>query len=101
MISIKLITLQALWVSWLVAINATTFVAYAFDKRAAARQAWRIPERVLHILEGLGGSPAALLARELFRHKTQDRTFTRILFGIVGAQLLGLAAAGGWLFAHQ
>lgn len=36
---------------YLIAINAATFAAFAFDKRAAGRRARRVPERRLLTLE--------------------------------------------------
>ena len=38
----------------------------------------------------LGGSPGALLAMGLFRHKTAKPTFRRAMGGIVAAQLVAL-----------
>ena len=46
----------------LISINITTFFAYWFDKRAAQKGAWRVPERDLHILEFLGGWIGAWIA---------------------------------------
>jgi len=44
-------------------------VAYYRDRHAARLGRPRTPEVTLHILELLGGRPAALLAQRLIRHK--------------------------------
>lgn len=60
-------------------INLMTFVAYGADKRAAQNHTWRVPEVQLHLMEFLGGSPAAFLAQKFFHHKTKKTSF-RIFF---------------------
>ena len=67
---------------YLAAVNLLTFLAYGIDKRKAVRngqrskrQSRRIPEATLLLLALLGGSPAALLAMYLFRHKTLHKKF--------------------------
>jgi len=62
-------------VYYLVAVNVVTFVVYGLDKWKARRGRWRIPEAALMWLAVLGGSPAALLAMWLFRHKTKHNKF--------------------------
>ena len=64
-----------LLVYYLLAINVVTFVVYGLDKWKARRGRWRIPEAALLWLAVLGGSPAALLAMWLFRHKTKHNKF--------------------------
>ena len=68
-----------LWL-WLLVINVLTLVVYGLDKVLAkikehAPKARRIPEKTLLLLAALGGGPGAWLAMELFRHKTQHRSF--------------------------
>lgn len=67
----------------LAAVNAATFLLYAWDKASAVRRGRRIPEAVLHLLALLGGSPAALLGQLLFRHKTRKASFQLRFWGIV------------------
>lgn len=81
--------------AWLVAVNVATFAFYAYDKRIAGGTWLRVPEAVLHGLALVGGSPAALLAQRLLRHKTVKPVFQRVFWTIVGAQA-GLAAAYGY-----
>jgi uncharacterized membrane protein YsdA (DUF1294 family) len=80
-----------LFALYAVAINATTFAAFAFDKRAAERRAWRVPEARLLMLAALGGSPGALVAQQALRHKTRKEPFRTWLWVIVGVQIAALA----------
>ena len=75
---------------YLLAINLLTFVLYGIDKVKAKHKRWRIPEAVLLWLSVLGGSPAALLAMHLFRHKTLHKKFH---YGVPAILLVQLAAA--------
>ena len=68
-----------LWL-WLLVINALTLVSYGLDKvlakiKAHAPKTRRVPEKTLLLLAALGGGIGAWLAMELFRHKTQHRSF--------------------------
>lgn len=45
-----------------------------------------MPERRLLILAALGGTPAALLARTLLRHKTRKTGFSLALWSILAVQ---------------
>lgn len=83
-----------LLVTYLVAVNAATFAAFGLDKRAAARRAWRIPERSLLTLAAFGGSPAAVAAQQILRHKTRKEPFRTWLWAIVAVQIAALAWAG-------
>jgi uncharacterized membrane protein YsdA (DUF1294 family) len=78
---------------YLLAINAATWMAFAMDKRAAVRGVRRTPERQLLMLAVLGGSPAALTAQQLLRHKTRKKPFRSSLWAIVAVHfaLLGWA----------
>jgi uncharacterized membrane protein YsdA (DUF1294 family) len=76
------------FLAWLLPINVVTFGAYALDKRAARRHAFRTPEATLHLLAFVGGTPAALFAQQALRHKTQDRKFQWLTSGVVVLQTL-------------
>ncbi|MEX0350900.1 MAG: DUF1294 domain-containing protein [Paracoccaceae bacterium] len=93
------------WQMWYVvfflwAINGLTLALFGWDKLCARRRKLRVPERRLLWCAALGGSPAALLSRWIFRHKTRKHRFTLWLLGIFGVQVLVgyLAATGGWGF---
>jgi uncharacterized membrane protein YsdA (DUF1294 family) len=75
------------------AASLVTFAAYGIDKSAARRGATRISEQTLLLLGLVGGWPGALVAQQLFRHKTRKRSFRRAFWGTVGANVLVLAAA--------
>lgn len=80
----------------LAGLNALTAAAYALDKRAARHGRWRTPESHLHLLELLGGWPAAALAQQLLRHKRAKQAYRLAFVTIV---VLHLLALGLWTFA--
>ncbi len=71
--------------------SAIAFVAFGVDKRRATRGRWRIPEAVLLGLSMLGGSPGALVAMRLFRHKVNSPQFSWGVPLIMVAQVALLA----------
>ncbi len=78
-------------VSYLWAINALTLLAFGWDKLRAKRRKRRVPERRLLWLAALGGSPAAVLGRVVFGHKTRKRRFSALLI-VIAAVRFGLFA---------
>lgn len=87
----------------LLAINLIAFFLFRYDKRAAERGAWRVRESTLLIFAFLGGSSGAVLAQQLFRHKTRKEPFRSILLTIalshIAMALLWLLAPA-WSMAH-
>lgn len=82
----------------LLIVNGWTMLRFWQDKRRAIMGGRRIPERELLGLALVGGSPAALLARRLFRHKTRKEPFSTQLQLIVAIQAgaaIGLAMSFG------
>ncbi len=79
-------------------VSAVTFIAYGADKGAARRSGRRVPESTLHVLALLGGWPGALVAQQVFRHKTRKQPFRVVFWLAVVANCLALA---GVLFARQ
>ena len=61
-------------------MNAASYWFYAQDKEAALNGQRRVPENTLHLLSFLGGWPAAWLAQQKLRHKTQKQPFRKIYF---------------------
>lgn len=79
--------------AYLLAVNLSTFLAYACDKWASSRNVPRLPERTLHLMAALGGTPAALLAQHVLRHKTRKRPFQARFWLVAAVQALAVAIA--------
>ncbi|MDH1928624.1 DUF1294 domain-containing protein [Pseudomonas sp. 22373] len=77
------------------AMSLISLLLYWQDKQQARTQAWRTSEKVLHASELLGGWPGALLAQQLFRHKTRKVSFQLVCWGIV---LVHQVFWADWLF---
>ncbi|WP_426110718.1 DUF1294 domain-containing protein [Pseudomonas sp. DSP3-2-2] len=74
--------------SWLpsavyLGMSLLTFGLYWRDKRQARLDGWRTPEKVLHGAELLGGWPGALLAQQVFRHKTRKVSYQLVFWLII------------------
>ncbi|MBU1239824.1 DUF1294 domain-containing protein [Myxococcota bacterium] len=78
--------------SWLLGVNLITLAVYGLDKMLAGTKRSRVPERVLHVLALLGGSPGALAGQHLFRHKRQKGSFLFWFWLIVVLQAVALIA---------
>ncbi len=63
----------------LFAVNAAAFGVFWYDKRAAAREGWRISEAQLLTWSFFGGWFAAKIAQRLLRHKTRKQPFGMML----------------------
>ena len=90
------------WVAaYVAAINLLTFWNYSMDKRRAGDGQWRIPESRLHLLELMGGWPAAYAAQQWLRHKSSKLRY-RITFWciVVLHQLLAVDALLGWRYTE-
>ncbi|MCB1553016.1 MAG: DUF1294 domain-containing protein [Xanthomonadales bacterium] len=86
--------LRAGWPAAVVGVYAgmsvLLFAMYGFDKRAAQRGGPRTPEVTLQVMAVSGGWPGALLAQQLFRHKTSKQSFRRVFWVMVVVNLVGL-----------
>jgi len=67
----------------LLVVNLWTILRFWQDKQSAIAGERRIPESDLLGLALMGGSPGALLARQLFRHKTHKEPFSHIAVSYV------------------
>ena len=76
---------------YLLLINLLTLLLYKWDKANARRDGRRVPEFVL-LLSGFGGGTlAAILAQQLFHHKTKKLSFQFKFWSITMLQLFILA----------
>ncbi|WP_278959575.1 DUF1294 domain-containing protein [Aquipseudomonas alcaligenes] len=64
-------------------VSLFSFCQYWLDKQHAQKGRWRTPENSLHIAELAGGWPGALLAQQVFRHKTRKASFQLVFWAIV------------------
>ena len=68
-----------------VVASVLAFGLYWYDKQQARAGQWRTPEKVLHGVELLGGWPGALVAQQMFRHKTRKLSYQLVFWLIVAA----------------
>ena len=68
--------------SWIFGVSLAAFFTYGYDKLIAGRSVTRVPEIVLHLLTLLGGTFGSFLGMQVFRHKTQKKSF-RIVFWVI------------------
>lgn len=79
-----------LWL-YLLIINLATLVLYKLDKMSSRNGGARIPEYILLLVGFLGGTIAALVAQQLFRHKTRKLSFQFKFWALTMLQLALLA----------
>ncbi|WP_297833688.1 DUF1294 domain-containing protein [Thermomonas sp.] len=72
-------------------LNPVTFIIYWIDKRAAQVSARRTAEKTLHLLELLGGWPAAWLAQVLLRHKSRKENYRYVFLAAAITNLATLS----------
>lgn len=78
-------------ITWyLVILNVVTILIYGWDKVCAMRQWWRVPELTLLLLAVVGGSIGAMIAVQVFHHKTLHWKFKYGLPLILILQVAGL-----------
>ena len=68
---------------YFLAMSVFTYGLYAADKSAARRDAWRVPEKVLHIAELMGGWPGGFVAQRWLRHKCSKTGYLVLFWAIV------------------
>lgn len=74
-------------------VSLVLFLMYWFDKRAAQSGGQRTAENTLHLFELCCGWPGALMAQQVFRHKTRKGSYQFVFWLAVLANLGAL----GWL----
>src|SRR5205814_885291 len=75
--------------------SLAAYALYASDKRRSQSGVRRIPERVLHAAELLGGWPGALFAQWRLRHKNRKLSFQFVFWLIVAVHV-----AAEWFVAR-
>ncbi len=75
-----------------VVLSGLAVLMYRADKSAARENRWRVAESSLHTVALLGGWPGALIARQVYRHKTTKQPFRTIFWLTVLANCAALAA---------
>lgn len=71
--------------------SVAAILLYGKDKTASTTGAWRVSESTLHLVALFGGWPGALVAQQLFRHKTRKQPFRTIFWATVVLNCAGLA----------
>ena len=77
-------------------VNLAALLIYGWDKLCAKMNRWRVPEVVLLAFAAIGGSLGAMIAMQIFRHKTQHLKFKFGVPIIFILQIALLAAAVTW-----
>ena len=81
-----------LWVAGLYAgISVACFLLYAEDKSKAQKGHWRVAESSMQIIALIGGWPGAIVAQQVFRHKTRKRGFQFVFWTAVVVNMAALA----------
>lgn len=81
-------TFWVIGVLHLLFINAWTFAAYGYDKKAAVKGKRRIPEKSLHSMAFIGGTLGAFAGSRFFRHKTKKARFRALFWLLTVLQVL-------------
>lgn len=64
-------------------VSLVTFILYAVDKSAAQKGSWRIQESTLHFFSLAGGWLGAMIAQQIFRHKSKKQPFRAVFWATV------------------
>jgi uncharacterized membrane protein YsdA (DUF1294 family) len=82
------------WAGWLYAgASALAFVLYAVDKSAAVAGRDRISESMLIAIGVVGGWPGAIVAQQVWRHKTVKWSFRLRFWASVAVNVAAFAWA--------
>lgn len=79
--------------AWMTGASAAAYVVFGLDKRRAEAGLWRVPERTLLWIAGLGGWPGAKLAQWRLHHRSRRTTFAGMLNAIALMEFLLIAMA--------
>ena len=84
-VGVGALLLNAIWIPLTIYLTMSVLAVFLYwrDKRQAQADGWRTPEKILHAVELLGGWPGALIAQQIFRHKTRKVSFQVVFWLIV------------------
>ena len=88
-------TIEKIFIIYLISINLITLAVYGIDKALAKAGKWRISEAALIWLAVFGGSVGALAGMFIFHHKTKKKKF---LISIPLILLLHICLAVWYIF---
>jgi uncharacterized membrane protein YsdA (DUF1294 family)/cold shock CspA family protein len=80
-----------------VGASIVALLLYGRDKSAARASRWRTEENTLHMISLFGGWPGALVAQQIFRHKTNKAEFQFGFWVTVVVNCAGLLALALYL----
>ncbi len=72
---------------WVLVASLAGLAMMAYDKNAAIRGRWRVPERVLLLVGLLGGTPGLICGMLLLRHKIRKLAWLLGLPLLLAAQV--------------
>ncbi|MFO1495010.1 MAG: cold shock and DUF1294 domain-containing protein [Lysobacterales bacterium] len=79
------------WILWVFCgMSLWTFGLYGWDKLAAKDGRWRTPEDTLHACALFGGWPGAMLAQQIFKHKSSKASFQAVFWTTVVVNIVGV-----------
>ncbi|MFG0256637.1 MAG: DUF1294 domain-containing protein [Phycisphaerales bacterium JB043] len=78
--------------AWYLLWSIASGTLFIVDKRRAARNARRIPESTLHLLELPGGWSGTLVVGHVIRHKTRDRAYRLARAAIIALHAIAWVA---------
>jgi uncharacterized membrane protein YsdA (DUF1294 family) len=90
LISKALIPTMDLLLALIIGVSIASFGTYGYDKSIAGRGVTRVPEVILHLLTALGGTIGSFAAMQIFRHKTQKKSFQLVFWAIVAVQIVAI-----------
>ena len=76
---------------WLLFMSLVAIILYKKDKKLAIKNKNRIKEKTLLGVTAMGGALGALLARIMFRHKTDKMYFSLVIYFSLMLELIALA----------
>lgn len=86
--------MYALVFAYVAVVNIVAVAVFAADKQNARTRRRRFRERHLLVLAAIGGSPGAVAAQRLLRHKTRKEPFRTWLWLILLLHILAVGAFG-------